>query len=205
MSGAVLVGAIVGQVSFGAFADKLGRKRGLISTGLILFVFTLLSALAYGPNPSFLLIYLSVVRFFLGVGIGGEYPVAATSAAESSEDGHSGTRGRTVGLVFAMQGVGSCVASAVVLLLLHVFSSVPDGLQFVWRVALGVGCVPVVIVFWLRLRMEETSHYKAAAQDSSGRSASTWRFLRVFVREYGRPLFGTSMSWLLFDIVFYGA
>lgn len=54
-------------------------------------------ASAFAPNDTFLL----VCRIMLGVGIGGDYPVSATIMSEYSG---KRSRGRMVGLVFAMQG-----------------------------------------------------------------------------------------------------
>lgn len=43
---------------------------------------------------------MMVARFFMGVGIGGEYPMASTITAETSSQS---TRGRNLAAVFAMQ------------------------------------------------------------------------------------------------------
>lgn len=48
-------------------------------------------------------------RFFLGAGVGGEYPLAATVTSESSS---AGKRGSLMAAVFAMQGVGSMLSGS---------------------------------------------------------------------------------------------
>jgi len=48
---------------------------------------------------------LFITRFFLGVGIGGEYPLAASIASESAEaNKQEKHRGMQVSAVFSMQG-----------------------------------------------------------------------------------------------------
>lgn len=119
---AVLVGAILGQIGFGFFADFLGRRNGLIVTCMLLIAGAILSAGAYtGADISALFWLMTISRFILGVGIGGEYPVAAATASESSEETDPRRRGRNVLLVFSMQGVGAILADVVVLILLAIF------------------------------------------------------------------------------------
>jgi MFS family permease len=53
-------------------------------------------------------IVLNIGTAILGFGVGGEYPLASTSATErSGENSHEHKRGRTVGMTFAMQGWGT--------------------------------------------------------------------------------------------------
>jgi len=54
---------------------------------------------------------LGLFRTVLGFGIGGEYPLSATLAAEGAKD--PATRGRTMAIVFAMQGFGYLLAPLV--------------------------------------------------------------------------------------------
>jgi PHS family inorganic phosphate transporter-like MFS transporter len=71
----------------------------------------------------------------LGFGIGGEYPLSATLAAEGST---SQTRGRQMAVVFSMQGWGYLLAPLVVLFFIGV--GVP--IDLVWRLTLGFGAIP---------------------------------------------------------------
>merc|ERR1719213_1602325 len=63
---AASTGAIIGQVSFGLAADYLGRRVTFLTSC------ALLSACVDPRHPG----YLAAARFILGVGIGGEYPLA---------------------------------------------------------------------------------------------------------------------------------
>ena len=59
----------------------------------------------------------TAVQFIFGIGVGGEYAVASTSANERAESSAklSKRRGETVVLVFSMQGWGNLVNTAVII------------------------------------------------------------------------------------------
>ena len=61
---------------------------------------------------------------FLGVGVGGVYPLSATIASESATSAKS--RGSTASMVFSMQGVAQVVVQLVALLLLAIFDNPPN-------------------------------------------------------------------------------
>ena len=68
---------------------------------------------------------LSVLQFTFGYGVGGEYPMAAGSAAERAEaKGRASARkrGREVVMTFSMQGLGNFSNTAVLCILLAVYS-----------------------------------------------------------------------------------
>ena len=59
----------------------------------------------------------TAVQFIFGIGVGGEYPVASTSANERAESSSrlQKRRGETVVLVLSMQGWGNVVNTAVII------------------------------------------------------------------------------------------
>src|SRR5437868_14138843 len=74
--GAFLMGGGLGGVVFGMMADRWGRRRTMAITILIYSVFTGLTALV---DDWWQLIAL---RFLVGLGVGGEWAVAAAVVAE---------------------------------------------------------------------------------------------------------------------------
>lgn len=92
-----LLAAAFGALLFGRVADMLGRKRIYGVEVLVLAIGAIASAFA--PN----IWWLIGLRFILGIGIGGDYPVSATIMSEYA--GKS-TRGMLVTLVFTMQAAG---------------------------------------------------------------------------------------------------
>jgi MFS transporter, PHS family, inorganic phosphate transporter len=87
-----LTGSIVGQLLFGYLADKIGRQK-LYGVELVIVIFATLGVTqsSYGlltsedgkESMSMSLVgWLSVWRFFMGIGIGAEYPLSAVITAE---------------------------------------------------------------------------------------------------------------------------
>ena len=149
LNSATLAASAVGAIVFGRVADILGRKKIYGYEVLILAIGAIASAFA--PNYTFLL----VARIVLGIGIGGDYPVSATIMSEYSG---KQSRGRMVGLVFAMQGAGLIVGPLVASILLA--SGIGDNI--IWRILLGLGAIPGLAVFYLRRQIHETPRFAIA-------------------------------------------
>jgi MFS family permease len=90
----VFAGTVLGQLSFGYLSDKLGRKFGMISATIIVVIFSILSAGAYGANGSTsgMFTALAAYRFLLGIGIGAEYPAGSVAASEATSEVKKGHR-----------------------------------------------------------------------------------------------------------------
>src|ERR1700684_4308181 len=149
LNSVTLPASALGAIVFGRIADILGRKKIYGYEVLILAIGALASAFA--PNFWFLLI----CRAILGIGIGGDYPVSATIMSEYSG---KQTRGKMVGLVFAMQGAGLLVGPLLASALLA------SGLsnEITWRILLAAGAIPGMAVFYLRRQIHETPRFAAA-------------------------------------------
>lgn len=202
VAAATLIGAVAGQVVFGVLGDWLGRKwTFLVTCFLIVFGALGSSCVVWNSGPFSLVLQLALCRFLLGVGVGGEYPLAATIAAESSD---RVTRGRLLATVFSMQGWGMLLSCVLTLLML--LCGLP--LETTWRALLALGAVPSAAVIYLRAKMEETSMFQqahasgenCAAPSLSGHISRSWAVLRKF----WRPMVGTTMTWFLLDVTFYG-
>jgi len=202
VASATLVGAVIGQLTFGLLGDWLGRKWTFLVTCVLIIVGALGSACVVWTEGSFSLIYqLATFRFLLGVGVGGEYPLSASIAAENSS---RETRGRLVATVFSMQGWGMLLSS--VLTLLFLLCGMP--LEAIWRTLLALGALPSAMVIWLRAKMEETELHKQDAESHGGSQRPSfsehWARAYKVMSQYWRPLIGTTMTWLILDITFYG-
>ena len=82
-----LVGAIAGQLCFGYIGDCMGRGPALQLTMAMSILGAFLSAFAVPleGDGSSVFTFLTITRFFLGVGVGGVYPLSATIASESAK------------------------------------------------------------------------------------------------------------------------
>ncbi len=217
LNSATLLASAFGAIIFGRVADMLGRKRIYGYEVLILAAGAIASAFA--PNYTFLL----VSRIVLGIGIGGDYPVSATIMSEYSG---KASRGKMVGLVFAMQGAGLVVGPLVASILLG--SGVSDNLT--WRLLLGLGAIPGLAVFYLRRQIHETPRFalaggateeaQAAIADATGAGAgkvapgesaarTPHGVAQGFVelihnRRLLVWLIGAAGCWMLLDFCYYG-
>lgn len=73
------IGMAVGAVFFGMMADRVGRKNVFIIT---LLLFSIASGLSAAVSTLSLFL---ILRFLIGMGLGGELPVASTLVSESVE------------------------------------------------------------------------------------------------------------------------
>jgi PHS family inorganic phosphate transporter-like MFS transporter len=116
-----------------------------------------LSGNAYGLSLPWAIM---VWRFILGIGVGGDYPL---SAVITSEFATTNRRGAMMAAVFAMQGFGYLTTAVVAILLLLGFKGmiVADArnLDYVWRMLIGLGCVPALVAVYFRMTIPETPRY----------------------------------------------
>ena len=203
-----LLASAFGALLFGRVADMLGRKRIYGVEVLVLAAGAIGSA--FSPN----IWWLIGLRFILGLGIGGDYPV---SAIIMSEYAGKASRGMIVTLVFAMQAAGLILGPlfASALLATHVDHNL------VWRILLAFGAVPALAVYWSRRHLKETPRFLHAAgqeEDASGRlvrashydekhhSISFWDGFHRLVNDNKllSRLIGVSLAWFLMDFAYYG-
>lgn len=183
ITGVALCGTLTGQFFFGWLGDKLGRKKVYGITLAIMVGCALASGLSFGSTPKSVVTTLCFFRFWLGFGIGGDYPL---SAVIMSEYANQKTRGGFVAAVFAMQGVGILVAGGVAMVVSKLFlaaypavdfeadpvrSTQPEG-DFVWRIVLMFGAVPAALTYYWRMKMPETARYTALVEGNRQRAAS---------------------------------
>uniref|UniRef100_A0A7N0UMX4 Major facilitator superfamily (MFS) profile domain-containing protein n=1 Tax=Kalanchoe fedtschenkoi TaxID=63787 RepID=A0A7N0UMX4_KALFE len=183
ITGAALFGTLAGQLFFGWLGDKLGRKTVYGITLITMVGCALASGLSFGATAQSVITTLCFFRFWLGFGIGGDYPL---SAVIMSEYANQKTRGGFIAAVFAMQGVGILFAGAVALTVSKLFlmaypaevfsvnnvlSTQPQG-DFVWRIVLMFGAVPAALTYYWRMKMPETARYTALVQGNALKAAA---------------------------------
>lgn len=160
VSSITFAGTVLGQLVFGVVSDHWSRKWALMISTIILIIFAALSAGSYGLDGSIYGMFaaLTAYRFFLGVGIGGEYPAGSVAAAESTGELKKGHRNRWFIMFTNFQiDAGFVVAAIVPMILVLIFTE--DHLRAVWRVALGLGVIPPLSLFYLRLKLNEPEEF----------------------------------------------
>lgn len=96
VSSITFAGTVVGMLFFGYTSDHFSRKWSLFVSTLVVILFAILATASYGAHDSVNGLFAALVayRFFLGIGIGGEYPAGSVGCAESTGELKSGTRNR---------------------------------------------------------------------------------------------------------------
>src|ERR1700759_1846918 len=136
-----LLASALGALLFGRVADMVGRKRIYGVEVLVLAVGAI--GCAFSPN----IWWLIGLRFILGIGIGGDYPVSATIMSEYAG---KATRGLLVSLVFAMQAAGLILGPLFASALLATSMSH----DLIWRILLAFGAVPALAVYIQRRKLK---------------------------------------------------
>ncbi len=160
VSSIAFAGTIVGQLAFGHFSDFYSRKWSLMASTCILILFAALGAGSYGYHGSIagMLAALTAYRFFLGIGIGGEYPAGSVACAESTGELKAGHRNRWFIMFTNVQiDFGFVVSAFVPMILVLIFTE--NHLRAAWRVALGLGVIPPLSLFYLRIKLREPEEF----------------------------------------------
>ncbi|GAA5869308.1 hypothetical protein JCM3774_004202 [Rhodotorula dairenensis] len=199
-SGMAYLGTIVGQLTFGFFVDRYGRKYGMLAASVIMIVGSALCAGAYGAGGSIqgMFAALIVYRLITGIGIGAEYPSGSVACSESTENPGVPSRWQHGLFILATNSaidVGFVVGAFVPLVLLWIFSE--DHLRAVWRLTFGLGIVPALLVLLWRIKMpREPERYRKAAIRKNVP-------YRLIIRRYWKSLLGVSLCWFLYDFITY--
>ncbi|GLJ42655.1 hypothetical protein SUGI_0884180 [Cryptomeria japonica] len=195
VNGVALCGTLAGQLFFGWLGDKMGRKKVYGMTLMVMVICSIASGLSFGHTAKSVMTSLCFFRFWLGFGIGGDYPLSATIMSEYA---NKKTRGAFIAAVFAMQGFGILTGGAVAIIVSAAFknkfkapaymddhkaSTVAEA-DFVWRLILMFGAVPAGLTYYWRMKMPETARYTAlVARNAKQAAADMSKVLNVEIVE----------------------
>ena len=185
--GAFLLGGGLGGVLFGMLSDRIGRSTTLVITILTYACFTGLSAFVWEPWQ------MVVLRFFVAIGVGGEWAVATAMVAEVMP---RRARAASLALFQASSVFGVYLAIAVGAFIVGNPQLRSTEWDLHWRLAFLVGVVPALLVVWIRMRLRESPEWTearaAAKADPTQRSG---RILDLFNAQHLRAtLVGVSLA-----------
>ncbi|MEU4895791.1 MFS transporter [Streptomyces sp. NPDC044780] len=150
----------IGGVILGHFGDKVGRKKVMVFTLLMMGI----SSLAVGVLPTYeqvgivAPILLVLARLGQGISAGGEAAGASTLTLEHSPEGRRGFF-----TSFAMSGTMAGILLAN-LVFIPVAALPEDQLMsWGWRVPFWLGIVMIVLAYLVRRRLDETPVFTAEA------------------------------------------
>ncbi|MFJ7649553.1 MFS transporter [Lysinibacillus sp. NPDC097279] len=174
------IGMAVGALAFGIFADKVGRKQVFMWT---LILFSVASGISAFTTT---LVAFMALRFLVGMGLGGELPVASTLVSESVE---AKERGRVVVLLESFWAAGWLIAALISYFVIPTWG---------WRVALLLTAIPAVYAIYLRWHLPDSPQFTAKVE--SKKRSIFLNVREVWSKKYARSTF---MLWVLwFTVVF---
>ena len=191
--GTAFIARPLGSIIFGHYGDRLGRKvtlvGALLTMGIATFIIGLLPTIQqiglWAPAM------LTILRFFQGIGLGGEWSGAALLASETAQPGK-----RAFAAMWPQLGApfGFILANGVFLLLTiwFVYDSTAElsdpFLVWGWRLPFLLSIVMVGVGLYVRLRIEETPVFaKAMAQNERVKAPVS----EVFRKNWWEIILGT--------------
>src|SRR5690349_20528598 len=184
-----LLASGIGGILFGFIADRIGRTRALMFSILTYSICSFASGLATS------VLALAVIRFLLGLGMGGEWNTGATLVAESWP---TYQRARALAVVQSSWAVGYALAAVVTGIMLP---------RVGWRYVFFTGIFPALVTMWIRKDVTESQLWKNQATSKQDPSlGSRAGFRELFGERYrtktltllGMTTFGMFSWWGLF-------
>lgn len=174
------IGMAIGALVFGVMADRVGRKNVFIITLLLFSIGSGLSAFTTS-----LALFL-LLRLLIGMGLGGELPVASTLVSESVS---ADKRGRVVVLLESFWAAGWLIAALISYFIIPAYG---------WRIALLLSAVPALYALYLRMNLPDSPRYTALERKQKPSILQNMK--NVWAKEYAKQ---TLVLWILwFCVVF---
>ncbi|MED4730711.1 MFS transporter [Aneurinibacillus migulanus] len=173
------IGMLIGAIVAGSLADRIGRNKVLMYTVLLFSVMSGLAALS-----TTLAVFL-VFRFFIGLGLGGELPVASTLVSEHVP---AHKRGRMVVLLESFWAVGWILSAVIAYFIMPIWG---------WRSTLIIGALPAILAIYMRWGLPDSPAFHKRDKQKT----SVWKNMKsLWAPKYARS---TAMLWILWLFVMF--
>ena len=184
-----------------------------MSLGLVMLV------ASWGTTLNGWVICYAWALFFYGIGVGGEYPMTATSGMENAVgSGKVSTkedrlhRGRKVTTAFLMQGWGQFFNQVILIILLLVFhhgsGNAPYSkvaVQWTYRISFAIPAVGTLwLVYYRAYKMKAASKQLDSAKKKQKVTGYDTQSLKLTMTYFGPRLIATAGGWYANDVFFYG-
>ncbi len=166
----------IGGWLFGSIADRVGRKRAMTMSILLMSLGSLLIALtpSYNSIGIFAPILLLTARLLQGLSVGGEY---GTSATYLSEMATPGRRGFYSSFQYVTLIGGQLLALGVQLIMQKLLLTSEQMSEWGWRIPFVIGACLSVTALYLRSNMDETDAFKHEHEKDKEHKSGTLREL----------------------------
>lgn len=154
----------VGGIGAGIIADKLGRKKAILTTIILFTAFTGLSAATQS------LTQLAIARGILGFGMGGQWTAGVLLITETWSDKN---RAKAVGIMQSGWALGYILAAVAAMYILPAYG---------WRVLFFIGVIPgIALALWIFFAVSETELWKATRGHVEDKPKTD--FLQIFRKD----------------------
>ena len=167
-----LLGGTLGGVIFGMMSDRIGRKKTMAYSILFYSFFTWMTAFSQEWW------HLAGLRFFVAIGVGGQWAVASAFIAETFP---SKARAHAASIFHAFGAFGTLLAALVGALLLGNAAVLAwcntsplmtwshnlfEPATLPWRLCFALGLVPSILVFFIFSWLKEPESWQAAKEQA---------------------------------------
>lgn len=183
----------VGGWLFGSIADKIGRKKAmtlsvlLMSFGSLLIAFTPTYKTIGVLAPALLLL----ARLLQGLSVGGEYGVSATYLSEMATEDR---RGFYSSFQYVTLIGGQLIALGIQLILQKLLLTESQLEEWGWRIPFIIGAMLSVIALYLRASLHETEAFenkKEVSEQKKGTLKELLKYPKALLTVVGLTLGGT--------------
>ncbi|WP_210602523.1 MFS transporter [Brevibacterium oceani] len=178
----------LGGVIFGHFGDKVGRKKALIVSMVMMGAVTVIIGLM-PPTASIGMIApasLFTLRIIQGIAVGGEWGGAALMALE-----HAPKARRGLAAAFANAGGPAGAILATLILSLTATLTGDNFVTWGWRLPFLLSAVLIVVGLVIRLKVSETPAFQQLEEESEERKVPLLTVFKNYKRQVLIALFAT--------------
>ncbi|MDN5397507.1 MAG: MFS transporter, partial [Chryseobacterium sp.] len=167
----------IGGWIFGSIADKIGRKKAMTLSVLLMSFGSLLIAL----TPTYKTIgilapaLLLIARLLQGLSVGGEYGVSATYLSEMASENR---RGFYSSFQYVTLIGGQLIALGIQLILQKLLLTETQLEEWGWRIPFVIGALLSVIALYLRANLHETEAFENKKEVSDKKKGTVTELLK---------------------------
>lgn len=173
----------IGSYLFGSIADKIGRKKSMVYSVILMAFGSFMVSLLPTKNQvgDLAIILLLVARLIQGLSVGGEYGIAATYL---SELGSKGKRGfySSFQYVTLIGGQLLAVFSAVII---EIIFTKQELSEYAWRYLFAIGGILALLSLFARKKMHDTTQDSGIANSKKGTFRELYKSKKAFLLVVG--------------------
>lgn len=189
----------IGSALFGHFGDKIGRKKTLVASLLLMGGSTVCIGLlpTYADIGIWATVLLCLCRIGQGLGLGGEWGGAALVATENAPDGKRAWYG-----TFPQLGapIGLFLANGAFFLVSYIWGR--EGVvEWAWRIPFISSVVLVMVGLWVRLTLHESQVFREAEEKGKTQKAPVSAVFKHHMKPLILGTFIMTATYVLFYIM----